>query len=161
MTAAALAYRAGMAKARSQSNRAGGERAAEQAPLVVIVDDDASFRQSTDRLIRSFGYRTQVFGTGEDFLSSGAAERADCLLLDVRMPGMHGLDIQRSLAERGTRIPIVFLTGHASDEMERRARSAGAVAFLRKPVAQASLRQAIENVVRAPGRGGHNDNGGS
>jgi FixJ family two-component response regulator len=145
-----------MAKAHSRNNYGDGERRPEQIPLVAIVDDDASVRQSTDRLIRSFGYRTQVFGSGQEFLSSGAADRAACLVLDVRMPGMDGLAVQRSLAERGARIPIVFLTGRASDEEERRARSAGAVEFLRKPVAQASLRQAIENVIRAPARGDRN-----
>jgi len=152
-----------MAKARSKRNDGGGgaERAPEQVPLVVIVDDDASVRQSTDRLIRSFGYRTQVFASGQEFLSSGAADRAACLLLDVRMPGMDGLDVQRSLAERGARLPVVFLTGRASDEEERRARSAGAVEFLRKPVARASLRQAIENVIRAPTRGDRNGDGNS
>jgi len=147
-----------MAKAHSKSNGGGSERAPEQAPLVAIVDDDASVRQSTDRLIRSFGYRTQVFGSGQEFLSSGAAERAACLLLDVRMPGMDGLDVQRSMAERGARIPIVFLTGRASDEEERRARSAGAVGFLRKPVQQTSLRQAIESAVQRSARGDRNDN---
>ena len=146
-----------MAKAHSKSNGGGDERAPEQAPLVAIVDDDASVRQSTDRLIRSFGYRTQVFSSGQEFLRSGAAERAACLLLDVRMPGMDGLDVQRNLVERGVRIPIVFITGRASDEEERRARSAGAVEFLRKPVGQAILRQAIENVIRAPEPGGRND----
>jgi FixJ family two-component response regulator len=145
-----------MATARSRSNGGGSERAPEQAPLVAIVDDDASVRQSTDRLIRSFGYRTQVFGSGQEFLSSGAAECAACLLLDVRMPGMDGLDVQRSLTERGTHIPIVFITARASDEEERRARSAGAVEFLRKPVSQASLRQAIESVIRGSARGDRN-----
>ena len=147
-----------MAKARSKSNGGGGERATEQAPLVAIVDDDASVRQSTDRLIRSFGYRTQVFASGQEFLSSGAAETTACLVLDVRMPGMDGLDVQRSLAERGARIPIVFVTGQASDEEERCARSAGAVEFLRKPLPQASLRQAIESAVRTPARGERNGN---
>ena len=147
-----------MAKARSKSNGGGGERAPEQAPLVAIVDDDASVRQSTDRLIRSFGYRTQVFASGQEFLRSGTAERASCVLLDVRMPGMDGLEVQRNLVERGVEIPIVFLTGRASDEEERRARSAGAVEFLRKPVAQASLRQTIDNVIRASARGDRNDN---
>jgi FixJ family two-component response regulator len=143
-----------VAKARSKSNGGGGgERATEQTPLIAIVDDDASVRQSTDRLIRSFGYRTQVFGSGQEFLSSGAPGRAACLVLDVRMPGMDGLDVQRSLAERGARVPIVFVTGQASDEEERCARSAGAVEFLRKPVPQASLRQAIESAVRTPARG--------
>jgi FixJ family two-component response regulator len=142
--------------ARSKSNDGGGERAPEQPPLVAIVDDDASVRQSTDRLIRSFGYRTQVFGSGQEFLSSATAERAACLLLDVRMPAMDGLDVQRCLAERGARIPIVFLTGRASDEEERRARAGGAVEFLRKPVQQTSLRQAIESAVQRSARGDRN-----
>jgi FixJ family two-component response regulator len=154
---AARAYRARMAKTRSKTTRGGGEGLERAAPIA-IVDDDASVRQSTDRLLRSFGYRTEVFGSGAEFLSSGAAERAACLLLDVRMRGMDGLDVQRSLAERGTRLPIVFLTGRASDEEERRARSAGAVEFLRKPVAQASLRLAIESALRTPARGDSNDN---
>jgi FixJ family two-component response regulator len=148
-----------MARARSKKN-GGTERTVEQPPLVAIVDDDASVRQSTQRLIRSFGYRTQMFGSGQEFLSSGAATHAACLVLDVRMPGMDGLEVQRALAERGERVSIVFLTGRASDEEERRAGAAGAVAFLRKPVAQARLRQAIENVIRAPARGERNGNGG-
>lgn len=148
-----------MAKARSKIDDVGNdEQAREQVPLVAIVDDDASVRQSADRLIRSFGYRTQVFGSGQEFLSCGVAERAACLLLDVRMPGMNGLDVQRSLAERGEQVPIVFLTARASDEEERLARVAGAVEFLRKPVAEASLRQAIESAVRAPARGDRYDN---
>jgi FixJ family two-component response regulator len=156
---AAPAYCERMAKARSKSNGGGGERAPEQqAPLVAIVDDDASVRQSTDRLIRSFGYRTQAFGSGLEFLSSVAAQYVACLVLDVRMAGMDGLDVQRTLAERGARIPIVFVTGQASDEEERCARSAGAVEFLRKPVRQANLRQAIESAVRAFARGERNDN---
>jgi FixJ family two-component response regulator len=136
-------------------------RSKSEVPLVAIVDDDASVRQSTVRLVRSFGYRTEVFGSGPEFLGSGAADRAACLLLDVRMPGMNGLEVQRSLAERGARLPIVFLTGRASDEEERRARSAGAAEFLRKPVVQASLRAAIETVIRATARGDRDDNGGS
>jgi FixJ family two-component response regulator len=132
-----------------------------EIPLVAIVDDDASVRQSTARLVRSFGYRTEFFESGREFLSSGAVDRAACLLLDVRMPGMDGLDVQRSLAERGVRLPIVFLTGRASDEEERRARSTGVVEFLRKPVAQASLREAIENLMRASARGDRDGNGAS
>jgi FixJ family two-component response regulator len=116
-------------------------------PLVVIVDDDESVRRSTDRLVRSFGYRTQVFGSGEDLLSAGAAAQAACLLLDVRMPGLSGLDVQRGLRERGVHVPILFFTALASDDEERRAREAGAVGFLRKPLAEAKLRQAIERAI--------------
>ncbi len=78
--------------------------------------------------MRSFGYRAQAFSAGEEFLTSSAAPETACLLLEVRMPGMDGLEVQRRLAERGERIPIVFLTARASDDEERRARSAGAAA---------------------------------
>ena len=118
-----------------------------RASLVVIVDDDESVRRSTDRLVRSFGYRTQVFGSGDELLESGSAALADCLLLDVRMPGASGLDVQRTLIERGVRAPILFLTARASDDEERRARSAGAIEFLRKPLAEAKLRQAIASAI--------------
>jgi len=122
------------------------------APLIAVVDDDASVRQSTRRLVRSFGYRAEAFGSGEEFLGSPAVQQTACLLLDVRMPGMDGLEVQRQLAARGARIPIVFLTGRASDREERRARSAGAVAFLRKPVAEAILRRVLQRVFRASQR---------
>ena len=124
-----------------------GQPSPVDGPLVAIVDDDASVRQSTRRLIRSFGYRAEAFGSGEEFLTS-AATHAACLVLDVRMPGMDGLELQRRLTERGVRIPIVFLTARATDDEERRARAAGAVAFLRKPVGQATLLQALEKVRR-------------
>jgi FixJ family two-component response regulator len=121
----------------------------ETGGLVAIVDDDVSVRASMDRLIRSFGYRTQVFGSADEFLDSTAPDQAGCLLLDVRMPGQGGLTLQRHLVERGTRIPIVFITALGTDEEERRARSAGALGFLRKPVGQATLRQALKGAFRA------------
>ena len=132
-----------------RSGRRGGRRdrpSRVDGPLVAIVDDDVSVRQSTGRLIRSFGCRAEVFGSGEEFLASAAAAETACLVSDVRMPGMDGLEIQRRLAERDARIPIVFLTGRATDDEERRARSAGAVAFLRKPVSRATLLQVLEKV---------------
>jgi len=126
--------------------------AAPEAPLVAIVDDDASVRQSTGRLIRSFGYLAEPFASGEEFLSSGRTAQVACLVLDVRMPGMDGLEVQRRLADRGAPIPIVFLTGRASDDEERRARSAGALEFLRKPVAKATLSQVLQKVSHAAQR---------
>ena len=131
---------------------AGGQRqgqpSTDEAPLVAIVDDDASVRQSARRLIRSFGYRAEAFASGEEFLASASGSRTACLMLDVRMPDMDGLEVQRRLAERGMRIPIVFLTGRASDDEERRARSAGAVEFLRKPVGKPTLLQVLQKVFR-------------
>jgi FixJ family two-component response regulator len=121
-----------------------------EVPLVAIVDDDASVRQSTQRLIRSLGYRAEAFASGEEFLASAAVVQASCLLLDMRMPGMDGLEVQRRLAARPARIPIVFLTGLASDEEEHRARSAGAIEFLRKPVGKDILVRVLHRVLQAP-----------
>src|SRR5688572_20317625 len=107
--------------------------------LVSIVDDDASVRHSMRRLIRSLGHRAEAFASAEEFLASDLAESTACLLLDVRMPGMDGLELQRRLAEDGRRIPIAFLTALASDEEMRRAREAGAIEILRKPVGRDDL----------------------
>src|SRR5262245_37105913 len=125
------------------------DRRAQDGALVAIVDDDASVRQSTCRLIKSFGHRAESFATGAEFLSARAATRADCVLLDVRMPDMDGLEVQRLLCERGVRIPILFITGRASEQEELRARAAGAAAFLRKPVSQERLREALDQVLPA------------
>jgi len=123
-----------------------GQPPAGEPPVVSIVDDDASVRQSMLRLIRSFGYRAEVFGSGEEFLASPIAAETACLVLDVRMPCMDGLEVQRRLAENGAGIPIVFLTGRATDDEERRARRGGAVEFLRKPVGKVTLLQALQKV---------------
>ena len=138
--------------------RSGSGRDDEAGELVAIVDDDASVRRSMDRLVRSFGHRTQVFGSADEFLASTAPDRATCLLLDVRMPGTDGLSTQRRLIERGSPIAIVFVTALATDEEERRAWASGAVGFLRKPVHQAALRAALDDAFRAASsRRGGND----
>ncbi len=112
-------------------------------PLVSIVDDDVSVRRSTLRLLSSFAL-------AEDFLNSGRAEETGCLLLDVRMPGMGGLELQRHLAETGQSIPIVFLSARASEEEQCRALQAGAAGFLRKPVSKEALLNAIRAVLQGP-----------
>jgi two-component system, LuxR family, response regulator FixJ len=139
-------YLTSMASSRKDASAA--TKAPPDAPLVVVVDDDESVRQSAQRLIRSFGYRVAAFASGAEFLADVDYAGACCLLLDVRMPEMDGLEVQRRLVERGFKIPIVFLTGRASDDEQRRARAAGAVAFLRKPVDTAALRQVLENACR-------------
>ena len=118
-----------------------------EAPLVAIVDDDASVRTSTRRLLRSFGYRAEAFASGEDFLGSPEAAQTDCLVLDVRMPEVDGLEVQRRITARHLDIPILFISGQASDDEERRARSAGAVAFLRKPIATTTLLQVLRKAI--------------
>ena len=133
-------------KGSSRKVTKGGPPPAGEAPVVAIVDDDASVRQSMLRLVRSFGYRAEAFGSGEEYLGSPVVAETACLLLDVRMPSMDGLEVQRRLAEKAARIPIVFLTGRATDDEERRARGGGAVEFLRKPVSRAALLELLQNV---------------
>jgi FixJ family two-component response regulator len=114
-----------------------------EKPLVCVVDDDSLIRDSTVRLIRSFGFRVEAFASAEEFGNSGYLEKTACLILDVRMPGMDGLELQHRLSEAGARIPIVFITAHADDEQERRAMEAGAIGFLFKPFSQESLLRAV------------------
>ena len=119
-------------------------------PLVSIVDDDVSVRRSTRRLLRCCGLRAEVFPSAEDFLQSGFAAETTCLLLDVRMPKMDGLELQRRLGETHQLIPIIFLSARASEEEERRALRAGAANFLRKPVSKEALLRAISAVLQIP-----------
>ena len=119
-------------------------------PLVSIVDDDVSVRRSTRRLLRCSGLRAEVFSSAEDFLQSGLAAETTCLLLDVRMPRMDGLELQRRLGEAHQLIPIIFLSARASEEEERRALRAGAANFLRKPVSKEALLRAISAVLEIP-----------
>jgi len=116
-------------------------------PLVSIVDDDISVRRSTRRLLCSSGLRAEAFASAEEFLQSERVAETACLILDVRMPGMDGLEVQRRLAETGRRIPIIFLSARASEEEESRALRAGAADFLRKPVSKEALLQAIRDVL--------------
>ena len=119
-------------------------------PLVSIVDDDVSVRRSTRRLLLSSGLRAEAFSSAEDFLQSGRVAETACLLLDMRMPGMDGLELQRRLGETDRLIPIIFLSARASEEEERRALRAGAAIFLRKPVSKEALLQAIRAVLESP-----------
>jgi FixJ family two-component response regulator len=107
-----------------------------EAPLVFIVDDDVSVRRSTKRLLRSLGTRAESFASAQDLLNSGRGAEAACLILDVRMRNMDGLELQRRLSETKQRIPVIFFSARATKEEEDRALRSGAVAFLRKPVGQ-------------------------
>ena len=118
-------------------------------PLVSIVDDDVSVRRSALRLLRTSGLRVAAFGSAEDFLQSGHVEETACLLLDVRMPGMNGLELQRRLVESVRHVPIIFLSARASEEEERQAWRAGAVNFLRKPVSKELLLHSINAVLNS------------
>ena len=117
-------------------------------PLISIVDDDDAVRNSLDDLIRSIGFRTQGFPSADAFLSSNQPRDTACLILDVRMPGMNGLDLQRQIVAANWRIPIIFITSHADDDARARALQAGAVAFLYKPFREEELLNAIDAALK-------------
>ena len=116
--------------------------------LISIVDDDDALRNSLDDLIRSIGFRTQGFPSAEAFLSSNQARDTACLILDVRMPGMNGIDLQRQIVAANWRIPIIFITSHADDHARARALKAGAVAFLYKPFREEELLNALDAALK-------------
>jgi FixJ family two-component response regulator len=113
------------------------------APLISIVDDDDSLRQSLSNLLRSLGFRVQEFASADAFLGSANARETACLILDVRMPGMNGLDLQHHIAAADWRVPIIFITAHADDDARPRALCAGAVRFLYKPFREQEILDAI------------------
>ena len=113
--------------------------------LISIIDDDESVRRSTTLLIESFGYRAVACESAENFLSSGHLNDTSCLIVDVRLPGMNGLQLQSQLAAAGCRIPVVFITAHDEKESRQRAMEAGAVAFLGKPFTDEQLLQCIRS----------------
>src|SRR3954471_20786660 len=96
-------------------------------PVVYLVDDDASFRRSTERLIESAGFRVEPFSSSRDFLRRKRTNAPSCLVLAVQLPGLSGLDLQRELTKRGSSMPIIFITGHGDIPMSVRAIKAGAV----------------------------------
>lgn len=110
---------------------------------VFIIDDDASIRASIQGLLKSVGLRSQSFRNAQEFLSKGAVRSPGCLVLDVRLPGLNGLDFQRNLAEAGIQIPIIFITGHGDIPMSVKAMKSGAVEFLTKPFRDQDLLDAI------------------
>lgn len=122
--------------------------------MISIVDDDASLRASLDNLLCSAGYRAQAFASAESFLSSNAGHDTVCLILDVRMPGMGGLELQRQLQASGASLPIVFITSYVDDDVRARALDAGAVAFLYKPFREEELLGAIERALSGQPYGG-------
>jgi FixJ family two-component response regulator len=114
------------------------------APTVFIIDDDAGVRESVQDLIESVGLQCETFATPQEFLDKKRGDGPSCLVLDVRLPCMGGLDFQRKLAEAGIRIPIIFLTGHADVPMTMQAMKSGAVEFLTKPFKEQELLDAIQ-----------------
>jgi FixJ family two-component response regulator len=116
-------------------------------PTVFIIDDDSGMRQAIHDLVESVGLRAESFATGDEFLGTKQIARPSCLVLDVRLPQMSGLDFQDRLAERGVRIPIIFVTAHGDIPMSVRALKSGAVEFLTKPFRDQDLLDAIQQAI--------------
>jgi FixJ family two-component response regulator len=116
----------------------------QEQPVVIVVDDDPSIRKAIDRLLRSVGLRVELFESAQEFLQSNRLDAPSCIVLDVRLPGQSGLNLQRDLAAAHMRVPIIFITGHGDIPMSVRAMKAGAVEFLTKPFHDQDLLDAIE-----------------
>jgi FixJ family two-component response regulator len=117
--------------------------------LITVVDDDACVRESMSSLLRSVGHDVNEFGSAEELVASSALDETDCVITDVRMPGMSGLELQRRLALSHPRLPVILMTAHASDEEVRlRALKDGAVEYLSKPLDEEALLRAVETGLR-------------
>jgi FixJ family two-component response regulator len=118
------------------------------SPLVAIVDDDAPFRRSVERLVRSAGFSVETFGSAEDFLERGNLDGTACAILDMRLPGLNGFDLQRRLVTRPQPIPIVFVSAHEDAVMRANALRAGAIALLKKPFDNNTLLDALHRALK-------------
>jgi FixJ family two-component response regulator len=118
------------------------------SPLISVVDDDDSVRESIGGLIRSVGFAVKAFASAEEFLTSDRLPDTDCLILDVRMPGMNGLELQRRLAASHMSIPVIFITAHGDEETRVRALNGGAVDYLLKPFSEEALLNAINTALK-------------
>lgn len=115
----------------------------EEKPIIYIVDDDLSVRRAMKRLFSSIGIDAQTFASGQEFLESGYRDQNACLIVDVKMPVMSGLELQKKLISTGTKMPVVFITAFDTEEIRGRAKSAGAAGYFRKPVDDQALLDSI------------------
>jgi len=122
---------------------------AQPTPVVFVVDDDEELRLALDNLFRSVGLQARLFGSAAEFLKAGRADAPGCLVLDIRLPGVSGLEFQGQLARMGIELPIVFMTGHGDVPMSVRAMKAGAVDFLTKPFRDQDMLDAVSSAIEA------------
>ena len=115
----------------------------QESITVYVVDDDESIRRALKRLLRSFGYHALTFESAEDFLDSTSGKDEGCIILDIHLPGMTGLDLQEKLASRGAKYSVIFMTAYDNPQWQDRAKRVGAVAYLRKPFSEQLLLNAI------------------
>ena len=117
--------------------------------MIAIVDDDKAVREATETLLRSLGYHASTFGSANEFLQSEQVHDTSCLITDVQMPGLSGIDLQDRLIARGHRIPIIFITGYPDENVRIRAMKAGAVGFLSKPYNHDHLLGYLDKALKA------------
>jgi FixJ family two-component response regulator len=118
-----------------------------RAPLISIVDDDESMRESTKGLVRSLGYQAAAFASAEEFLQSDSVDSTSCLIADVQMPGLSGIDLQRWLIDRGVKMPMIFITAFPQEGTRLRAMTAGAIGYLGKPFSEESLLKCLDTAL--------------
>jgi FixJ family two-component response regulator len=123
-----------------------------ESPLIAIVDDDESVRDALTSLLHAVGWQAEAFASAEAFLQSGHVHTTACLLLDVRLPGLSGLELQRQLRSIQARLPLIFLTAYGTEAMRAQALQAGAVAFFTKPFSDTALLEALHTAL-APDHG--------
>jgi FixJ family two-component response regulator len=116
-------------------------------PLISVVDDDDSVREALGALLRTFEFEVELFASAPEFLSSDSVRKTDCLILDVRMPGMSGLELQRRLVETYRDMPVILITAHGDEEWRARALKGGAVEYLLKPFSEESLLGAVRTAL--------------
>ena len=121
--------------------------------MISIVDDDASVREATKGLVRSLGYSAATFASADEFLASDRVADTSCLISDVQMPGLSGLELQHHLADRGHCVPIVFITAYLEEKVREQAMEAGAIAFLDKPFSDEQLIVCLDAALRKQSRG--------
>jgi len=124
-----------------------GDRTSAERPIVFVIDDDESMRKALTNLFQSVGLRVEVFGSAPELLQSKLPDVASCLVLDVRLPGLSGLDFQTELAMANIHVPIIFMTGHGDIPMTVRAMKAGAIDFLTKPFRQQEMLDAVATAI--------------
>lgn len=128
--------------------QSGQESSADEHPLVAAVDDDESVRESLPDLLKEFGFAARAFSSAEEFLASDRVGQTRCLILDIAMPGMTGLDLQQELKRRGQRIPIIFISAHKDEAVRVEALQQGAIEFLFKPFSDTALLDALTKALQ-------------
>ena len=124
----------------------------QNAPIVSIIDDDQDVRQAVQRLMRSRGFATRTFASAEEFLQSPSLHETACVITDIQMPGMTGIDLHDVMLKQGPRLPVIFLTAFPDDRTEKRALQAGALGFLTKPFDAKTLVSLVDTAVQSGDR---------